>query len=110
MKNMTPFALWMLRIGFAIFGLTTYLNAFLAFSFKTLGFYIAAIYVVFGILLFVGGFLSKSILTIISALLIFLASVYEMFVVFKGGVHSQFAVYFIIAAAAFYFVTVGNKK
>ncbi len=115
MKPWTTFtglAKWLLRIAVLLVIFTQYFNIFIDFKLDDIAFYVSAIYIVFGVLFFAGGFLSKHNLTVISALLLLLVSIYVSVIVFDGFKDEsviKFAQHVMLGAVALFFVTDGNK-
>lgn len=107
-KASIPLSRWLLRISLVALMFFYYFSAFNSFNLKSPEFYFAAVYIVFGSLLFIGGFMSKSSLTVISALIIFILSVYMLIVKFTGITDRNIIVYFLPASLSFYFLSTGN--
>ncbi len=105
---LTGFAKWLLRISVLLVIFTQYYDIFMGFKPDTIAFYVSAIYIVFGVLLFAGGFLSKHNLTVISALLLLLVSIYVCVVTFDG-ITGKFASDVMLGIVALFFVTDGNR-
>src|SRR4030042_1598766 len=108
LKSTTPLARWLLRLSLVVFIFFTYFGTFKNFDFNSLEFYFASVYVIFGALLFIGGFLSKSSLTVISAFILFLLSVYLLIKSFSGDIGEHLLEYLLPASIAFYFLSTGN--
>ena len=111
MKPYTAFSgltRWVLRIAMLLVIFTQHYDTFMAFKINSLTFYIAAVYIIFGVLLLIGGFVNKHNFTVLSGLLLLLASIYMCFVSFDG-VTSEFALYVLLGSVALIFVTDGNK-
>ncbi|MBN2613855.1 MAG: hypothetical protein JXB00_20020 [Bacteroidales bacterium] len=110
LKTTTPLARWLLRICLAAFLFFTYFSLFKSFNLKSIDFYFAAVYFVFGALIIVGGFLKNHSLTVISGLIIFLLSVYQFIKSFSGELNAGIMVYLLPASIAFYFLSTGNDS
>lgn len=111
MKPWTSFvglAKWLLRIAMFFVIFTQYYESFMAFELNRIAFYASAIFLIFGVLLLVGGFLSRHNLTVISGLMIFLVSIYASAISFDG-ITSEFALNILIGSVALLFLTDGNK-
>jgi hypothetical protein len=108
-KNGKFLAQWMMRITLVFFILVKFWPEFRTLHFADINFILSAIMIIFGTLLFVGGFLTKPSLTVLSALLIFLISVYLVIVNLNAGLHISFIFPLMILSVAFYFFTHGNK-
>jgi hypothetical protein len=108
-KSFTGLASWVMRIAITLVIFAHFFNAFMGFNFQTLGFIIAAVFIVFGVLIFVGGFLSKHTLTVLSALVLLFLSALQAYWAFNG-VTSTFSFWLLMCAASLYFLSNGNKK
>jgi hypothetical protein len=108
-KGLSQFASWLLRLSLAFFVYVAFLHTLKIFDFKSIHFYVAVAFIVFGSLLFIGGFLAKPGITVFSGLMLFFASVYEIIILFSSGISAELAMYGVIATTALYFVTSGNK-
>jgi hypothetical protein len=86
-----------------------YFNIFKTFDFSSHSFWFAAAYVVFSVLLFIGGFVSKHTLSVISGLFLFLTAAAQLIMngIPADPVNGLF-VYFLTLATGFYFLTHGN--
>ncbi len=107
-KAAVPLAKWLLRFALLFLVFVLYFNTVKAFHVKNISFYIAAAYILFGVLLIIGGFISKPGLTVISGLIIFGLSVYKLIVNFGGLLDTGMLHAFILAALGFYFFARGN--
>jgi hypothetical protein len=108
-KGLSQFASWLMRLALIFFVYVVFLHALKTFDLKSIHFYVAVVFIVFGSLLFVGGFMSKPGITVFSGLMLLFASIYEIIILFSEGVSAELATYTIIATTALYFVTSGNK-
>jgi len=79
-------------------------------NFNSIDFWVAVGFALFSILLFIGGFMNKSSMTVITALFLLLGCAYE--IVMHYGFHKGkfIAIYFIFGAIAMFFFANGNKK
>jgi hypothetical protein len=109
-KGLQPFATWLMRLAVAFFVFITFFTTLKGFEYKSIQFYVALVYILFGTLLFIGGFMSKPGITVFSGLMLFLVSVYKIIMLFSDGFDPVLALYFLIATVALYFVTAGNKN
>ncbi len=109
-KSFSGLSAWLLRITLAVIIFNTYIQAFSNFNFSSLSFYFAAAFIVFGVLLLIGGLLSKQSLTVVSALFIFLLSVYKTISFFHGGINPMMIMHFTMLTLGFYFFATGNKN
>jgi hypothetical protein len=108
LKTGLALANWVLRISLLLFILLIFIGGFRSFNFGSREFYFSSIYIICAILLFFGGFLSKSSLTVISGLIIAVLSFAVIFFHFSGRFDIEIANYLIIMSIGFYFVCTGN--
>jgi len=66
-KSLSPVAEWLMRSGIVLFAVLYYLEILEVKNFKSVMFYISLGFILFSFLLFVGGFLRKTSLTMISS-------------------------------------------
>ena len=118
LKSGLAFSSWLLRIAIALFLIITFknLDVVKTYDFHDKEFYISSVYVIFGLLLFVGGFTSKPALTVVSGLILTGLSLYKIIILFSGSLSptlfdkpTLIANYFIILAVGFYFACAGNE-
>lgn len=109
-KRLNPLALWLMRFAVVFFILITYWKTFTFFNIKSVMFYVAAIYIIFSALLFIGGFLYKGGLTVFSSLILILVTGYHAFLNLESNIDSNFAIFVVLGSIYLYFFTVGNKR
>lgn len=109
-KGLMPFATWLMRFALGIFLFVTFFSTVKAFEYHTTQFFVAAAFLLFVSLLFIGGFLSKQGITVFSSLILFLLSCYEIFVKYSSTISHELAVFILVAAVSLYFLTAGNKN
>ena len=107
-KRFTGLASWMMRIAMVLVIIANFFDTFMTFEVTQLRFFIALSFLVFGALLFIGGFLSKHSLTVVSALILFGLSAIQAFLTYEG-VTDTFAFWLMTATVSIYFVSNGNK-
>lgn len=113
--NMQPFkygqtiALWLLRISLVLYLFLNNLNRLNPIDFQSIRFYIAVALIVFSVLLLIGGLLSKPSLTIISGLIVFLVSGYQLAVSFNGRLDISYVLILFPLSIGFFFFCYGNK-
>ncbi len=108
LKSAVPFAKWLLRASALLFIFRTYIDAVKTFNFQSLVFIVAAAFFIFGALLFIGGFLRKPGLTVISGLLLFFLCVYVIVISYNGNINAEMVSHFMLGTIGFYFFTRGN--
>lgn len=109
LKSGLTFANWLLRIALGIYVAVLFVPAFKDFNYSDKTFYIALSFIVFGILLFIGGFSPKPTLTVISGLIITGLSLYKIISLFSSTLNPQLATFMLIMAIGFYFTCAGNQ-
>lgn len=110
LKFAFPVASWLLRIAVLITVYMIFFVTFRSFDTSSTAFWIACGFGLFAILLFVGGFMKSSNLTVISALILTLGCAYKIVMHFFFNEGSFIAIYGIFAALSLYFATTGNRK
>jgi hypothetical protein len=109
-KGLFPLATWLMRFSVVFFVLTRYWHTFAQFNFQSILFYVSAIFIVFTVLLFIGGFLHKSNLTVFSSFILILVTGYHAFLNLESRLDHNFAVFVVLGSIYVYFLTTGNKK
>lgn len=102
-------AMWLLRISLVLFLFLGNIKSLSPISLESVRFYITFALVIFAVLLLVGGFMSKPGLTVISGLIIFLLSGYQLVVLFNGRIDLDYTVHLFPLAIGFFFLCQGNK-
>jgi hypothetical protein len=102
-------AMWLLRLTVVIYLFLSNIDSLRHFSFSSIQFYVIFGLIIFAILLLVGGFLSKPGLTVISGLMIFLISGYQLVISFNGRVDETLVMFLFPISIGFFFVCQGNK-
>jgi hypothetical protein len=109
-KSLSPVAEWLMRSGIVLFAVLYYLEILEVKNFKSVMFYISLGFILFSFLLFVGGFLRKTSLTMISSIVLILLTGYQTVIFVKSGIDYNFAVFVIIGSVLFHFLANGNKQ
>jgi len=109
-KGLIPFAIWLIRLAVLFFVFNDFFRPLKTFDFTSIRFYVAIAFYLFAFLLLIGGFMKKPSITVLSGLMLFLASVYEIIIRSSSGILSEIAQFSVIATISFYFFTAGNKK
>ena len=108
-KGLLQLATWLMRLSVALFIFVACFHTIKTFDYKSIQFYVAVVFSLFGTLLFIGGFLNKPGITVFSGLMLFIACIYEIVILFSSHAKAEISVLIVIATVAFYFVTAGNK-
>ena len=82
-KNLEPAAKWLLRFSLAAYIICLYFNEVKAFDFKSVNYIINLIYMLFAVLLLLGGISKNATLTILSGIVLSLISAYKIYVAFS---------------------------
>lgn len=107
-KSLSGLATWFMRIAMMLMIFTWFYQTFMNFNLNSTDFYWATAFMVLGVLIFVGGFLSKHTLTLISAIgLLFLSALQAYWS--YSGVTGIFAQWLLMTSVSLFFVTNGNK-
>ena len=109
-KMLFNFSTWLMRLAVLFFVIIRYWDTFTLFNFKSVLFYVSLIFILFGGLLFIGGFIKKERLTVMSSLILILVTGYHAFLNLKSGIDHNFAVFVILGSIFFYFLSAGNKR
>lgn len=108
-KGLFPVAVWLLRISIVLFAFVSFFGELKSFSFQGIHYFIALLFSLFAILLFIGGFMKKPALTVFSGLILFVVSAYKLFDLYEREFSAGFAAFVIIAGVSLFFVANGNK-
>ncbi|MCG8702257.1 MAG: hypothetical protein MI922_29665 [Bacteroidales bacterium] len=106
-RRLEPITKWILRIAIGIIVYNFYFNTFLKFEFNNFGYFMALAFVLFAVLLIIGGFVHRSTLTVVSGLFIVILALVMIFV--GGFTVDKLLTHFPTIAIALYFFTRGNK-
>ncbi len=106
-KSLVPLAKWFLRIAVAAIIYSEYLNRATSFSFSGLGYFMALIFVILGVLLIVGGLMKTAKLTVVSGLLIWVACIIQLLGVDSFTLINAMSI-LPLASIGFYFMARGN--
>lgn len=109
-KGLFQFAAWLIRITMIVFAYTIFFETVKTFDFSALEFYIAAAFSLFTVLLFIGGFLSKPAMTVLSAFFLFGLSVYQFAVFFSKEPNLPMLMFLMSMSMMLMMFSVGNKK
>ncbi len=104
---------WLFRGSILIYLLLVYFDKIIVVNFKNFNDVLVFVYLLCAILLFIGGFLSKPTLTIISAVLVFICTMYFMVLDFPSDITSKpqiisFLIYTWPAGVGLYYAGSGN--
>jgi hypothetical protein len=107
-KSLVPLAKWLLRIAaLGIIYKEGHFDTAVTFSFNGLSYFIALLSVIFVIMLFIGGFLKNSNLTVVSGLLILTLSLIILFAQIGFSIPGLLSI-LPLGTIGFYFMARGN--
>lgn len=106
-KSLSGIASWAMRLALVVFIYHRFFGIFMQFNLSAQGFWFAAGFIVFGLLLLIGGF-TKNSLTVIAGLGLLILSVMQLVTGYQGfsGILVQ---WLIICSLSLYFLSNGNK-
>lgn len=110
LKFLAPVAEWLMRSGVLLFVILYYIKVIKVMNFSSVMFWVSLGFLIFSALLFTGGFLRKTPLTVISALVLTLLTGYQAFIFVKSGIDYNFAVFVILGSVSFHFLAKGNNS
>lgn len=108
-KSLLPASRWLLRITMLAYLVLLHGETILALQYETHPFYIALAFVLFGVLLFAGGFTSKPSLTVVSGLLLTLLFAYYLYYGFVPKVTLPQVLNLMLLSVSLYFMSSANK-
>lgn len=108
-KSLLPASHWLLRISLLAYLLLEHGKTLLALQYQAQPFYIALAFILFGILLFAGGFITKPSLTVISALLLSLLFIYYLYLGFVPKVTMPQVLNLLLLSVCLNFMVSVNK-
>jgi len=109
-KALYPVSIWLMRIGLLLFAYSEYFKTFSNFYLDEFQFYVATLYLLAAVVIFITGFVYRATLTVLSGLVITLVSVYNIIDMLDGGLSSGLIVQVIIAAIAIFFLSNPTSK
>jgi hypothetical protein len=105
-KALYPLSIWLMRIGLLLFAYAEYFRTFSKFHLDDIYFYVAAVFLIAAVVIFVSGFIYKATLSVFSGLAITLVSVFNIFDRLEGGLDDTALIFnVIIAAIAIFFIS-----
>ena len=104
-KSLEVFSVWVMRIGLLLFAYNQYFSTFTNFKIDRIEFYIALLFLIFSAIIFITGFICKTTLTVISALVISIISIYNIVIMIQGGLDTMLILNILIASIAIMFLS-----
>jgi hypothetical protein len=109
-KALLPVSVWLMRIGLILYAYIEYFRTFTKFHLDDLHFYIAALFLISAVVIFVTGIIYKAAYAVLSGLVITLISVYNIVENLGGGIDNTLVINIIIASLATYFLASTSGK
>jgi hypothetical protein len=101
---------WILRVAILVMVYMIFFVSLRSPDFKSIEFFTAAGFALFAALLFIGGFMKKSSLTVVSSVILSLGCLYRIIAHYAFSQGNQVAICGVFFAIALFFVANGNKK
>lgn len=109
LKFLSPVAEWLMRSGVMLFVIFYYVKVIKVMNLSSVMFWVSFGFLIFSVLLFTGGILRKTPLTVVSALVLTLLTGYQVFVHINSGIDYTFAFFVIIGSVFIHFLARGNE-
>jgi hypothetical protein len=101
---------WLLRISLSAFFIFISIPVVIQVNLDSSIFYLSLLELVFAVMLFIGGFLRKHNVTVISGIALLIAGIYIIFSGWKSELDALLFLHLMIASVALYFVSNGNRN
>lgn len=108
LKFLDSIAYWLLRLTFVGYIVISSIGSFRNFNISDFQLYVTMVFVVFGVLLIIGGLLSNQGLTVISSLGIFIILIYRALTPWPPAFSDNFLMELVFASVALVFASRGN--
>ena len=114
-KNLESIAKWIIRIAVTAFIIFSFKDVLSHFNFKSLHHILAVVYMLFAVLLLLGGISKNAGLTVISGLIISIVSAFQIYFYMPKGftlnvlMSSQIYLYLMIFGIGLFFASKGNS-
>lgn len=108
-KTLLPLSRWMLRITMLAYLILHNASTIQTLDIKSQAFFVALAFVLFGLLLFAGGFTNSSSLTVVSAIFLSLLFIYHIYIHFVPQVTNVQIISLLLLSISVYFMSSANK-
>jgi hypothetical protein len=108
MTTLRLIALWLMRIGVALYAVARNYKTILSFNLDSVSYWVTFFYSLSALLMLVGGLIGKSWLTISSALFLIFITGYFAIINVREIFDYNFGAYVLIGGVAVYFAVNGN--
>jgi hypothetical protein len=109
-RSLYALSTWLLRLALLVLVYIIFFTTLRSPDVNSLPFWIAAGFALFSMLLFVGGFMKKSSMTVISSLILMLGCIYKIVIYYAFDEGNFLAIYLVMGALSLFFFTNGNKQ
>jgi len=109
-RSLYALSTWLLRLAVLILVYIIFFVTLRSPDVNHLPFWIAAGFALFSMLLFVGGFMKKSSMTVISALILAFGCTYKIVLHFAFNQGGFIAIFLVLGAISLFFFSNGNKQ
>lgn len=103
-------AFWLMRLGISLYAFTRFFNTLLIFNTQSVMFWVALLFILFAGLLLIGGFLPKSWLTRLSAIIIIFVTGYLAVINISNGIDYNFSIFVMTGSISLFFAVNGNRR
>ncbi len=104
-KIFFPIAVWCMRIGLLLYAFINYTDTFTQFNLTDIRFYVAGVFILASVLIFISGFSYNPSLSVLSGLAITVIMIYSLVVGFNGSLDSRFVSQLFIASIGMLFLS-----
>jgi hypothetical protein len=109
-RSLYAISTWLLRVAVLVLVYIIFFTTLRSPDVNHVPFWIAAGFALFSMLLFVGGFMKKSSMTVISAVILALGCVYKIVMYYAFSQGGFIAIFLVLGAISLFFFANGNKQ
>jgi hypothetical protein len=109
-RSLYALSTWLLRIALLVLVYIIFFTTLRSPDVSSLPFWIAAGFALFSMMLFVGGFMKKSTMTVIAAVILGLGCLYKIVMYYAFDQGRFIAIFFVLGALSLFFFANGNKQ
>ena len=109
-RSLYALSTWLLRVALLVLVYIIFFTTLRSPDVNHVPFWIAAGFSLFSMLLFVGGFMKKSSLTVITAVILALGCIYKIVMYYAFSQNVSIAIFLVMGAISLFFFANGNKQ
>jgi len=110
-KILTFPSFWLLRFSLLLVSYLFFIPQVIRFSFDGIYYFVALLFVLFSVLICMGGVSKKPHITIYSGIVLFVLSAYQCVILFDlRNISAEWVIFLITSAIAMLFISTGNKR